>query len=67
MPTNWKRKTVTRAGDMMRSTSRKKIRPSRAPSTRAASSSVSSTADSAKMRHRYTPNGLTRLGISTAQ
>lgn len=47
MCTNWNRKTVTSAGVMMRSTSVKKIRSSPAPSTLAASSTVSGTADSA--------------------
>src|SRR5690606_15861560 len=50
--TNWKRKIVTSAGAIMRRLTPKKIRPSFAPSRRAASMTSSGTELAAKMRPR---------------
>ena len=67
MVTNWNRKIVTSAGLIMRTAIVAKMRRSPAPSMRAASMISSGTLALAWMRARYTPNGLTMLGSSTAQ
>ena len=63
MATNWNRKTVTSAGDMIGMDDLTEDPGlAGAVESRPASSSSSGTDAPAKTRDRYTPNGLTTLG-----